>query len=128
MVLAAGVPGPDRAHLRRIFASSNWRLLEAANVEAVRAALSANAVGVVLCDSGLKEGCWKLLLNTLEELPRPPLLIVASRNADDALWSEVLNLGGYDVLPQPYESREVVRVLSHAWLHWKAGRSMTAAV
>jgi len=54
---------------------------------------------------------------------RPPLLVVTSRKADDTLWSEVLNLGGYDVLAQPYERAEVVRILSLAWLHWKTSMS-----
>jgi len=39
--------------------------------------------------------------------------------ADDALWAEVLNLGGYNVLAKPFDSREVFRVVGNAWLHWK---------
>jgi DNA-binding response OmpR family regulator len=48
-----------------------------------------------------------------------PLLIVTSRSADDALWAEVLNLGGYNVLAKPFDSREVFHVVANAWLHWK---------
>jgi DNA-binding response OmpR family regulator len=49
----------------------------------------------------------------------PPLLIVASRTADEYLWAEALNLGAYDVLSKPYHPAEVIRVLSMAWLHWR---------
>ena len=45
----------------------------------------------------------------------PPQLIVADRLADDALWAEVLNLGGYDLLMTPFEPEEVLRVVSMAW-------------
>ena len=45
----------------------------------------------------------------------PPQLIVADRLADDALWAEVLNLGGYDLLMTPFEPEEVWRVVSMAW-------------
>lgn len=39
--------------------------------------------------------------------------------ADERLWAEVLNLGGYDVLPTPFEPDEVTRVCTGAWLAWK---------
>jgi hypothetical protein len=35
------------------------------------------------------------------------------------MWAEVLNLGGYDVLPEPFDGSEVIRILSLAWLHWR---------
>ena len=37
----------------------------------------------------------------------PPRFVVSSRLADDHVWAEVLNLGGYDVLCTPFEAREV---------------------
>jgi len=54
----------------------------------------------------------------------PPMLIVASRTADEYLWAEALNLGAYDVLSKPYRAAEVVRVLSMAWLHWMNRNTM----
>ncbi len=41
-------------------------------------------------------------------------MIVASRVTDEALWAEVLNLGGYDVLVQPFDRTEVLRVTDAA--------------
>jgi hypothetical protein len=41
-------------------------------------------------------------------------LVVASHCADEFLWAEVLNLGGYDVLAQPFEDGDVLRVLASA--------------
>jgi FixJ family two-component response regulator len=52
-------------------------------------------------------------------MPAPPLLVVTSKNADDALWAEALNLGAYDVLSKPFDKTEVMRIISLAWLHWK---------
>ena len=43
---------------------------------------------------------WKKVLSDLRRFAHPPQLIVTSRTADDYLWAEVLNIGGYDVLPQ----------------------------
>jgi hypothetical protein len=42
--------------------------------------------------------------------PFPPSLIVFSCLADEFLWAEVLNLGGFDVRMTPFEPEEVLRV------------------
>jgi hypothetical protein len=44
-------------------------------------------------------------------------VVVTSRLADDYLWSEVLNLGGWDVLAKPFREQEVLYVLDSAWIH-----------
>ena len=63
----------------------------------------------------LPDGDWKLVLNGFDSLPMPPNLIVTARVANDELWAEVLNLGGYDVLAQPFDTQEVYRVVFLAW-------------
>jgi DNA-binding response OmpR family regulator len=45
----------------------------------------------------------------------PRILIVTSRFADDYLWSEVLNFGGYDVLSKPFSEEEVRHVFASVW-------------
>jgi len=55
-------------------------------------------------------------------MTHPPQLVVASRTADDRLWAEVLNIGGYDVLAQPFDSDEVSRVIAAARRHFDAER------
>jgi DNA-binding NtrC family response regulator len=74
---------------------------------------------VLICESELVDGTWHDLLDWTTHTQHAPLLIVASRSADDALWAEVLNLGGYNVLAKPFDSREVFHVVANAWLHWK---------
>jgi hypothetical protein len=63
---------------------------------------------------------WKLLLREIQGATYPPNLVVTSRTADERLWAEVLNLGGYDVLAQPLDRDEVERVLASAarHIHW----------
>jgi DNA-binding response OmpR family regulator len=66
---------------------------------------------VVLCEETLSDGNWRNLLQALDIEGRGTRLIVASRRADDALWAEVLNLGGWDVLMEPFDLDEVQRVI-----------------
>jgi DNA-binding response OmpR family regulator len=74
-----------------------------------------NDTSVVICERSLPDGDWKLVLSEFDRMPLRPNLIVTSRLADDELWAEVLNLGGYDVLAQPFHSDEVYHVVSLAW-------------
>jgi hypothetical protein len=78
------------------------------------ARLSLDSITVVVCDSGLPDGGWKDLLAYSADAPNGPALIVTSQTADEALWAEVLNLGGYDVLAQPFDQLEVTRVICSA--------------
>lgn len=42
------------------------------------------------------------------------LAFLQNHRADDLLWAEVLNLGGYDVLQTPFEANEVLPVVNLA--------------
>ncbi|MDW8129310.1 MAG: hypothetical protein RMI94_02100 [Bryobacterales bacterium] len=105
--------------LRHLFSHSNWILYTARGCAEAADLLQRRPIPLILCDFELADGTWRDMLRVLAELPEPSLLIVTSRTADEYLWAEVLNLGGYDVLLKPYDAQEVVRVVSLAWLHWK---------
>jgi FixJ family two-component response regulator len=72
----------------------------------------------VVCERNLAHGDWKDVLEVTASRPDRPPLIVTSRLADEYLWAEVLNLGGFDVLAKPLDKQEVSRVLNFAWEHW----------
>jgi len=76
----------------------------------------------------LRPGTWKELLEQITLLPDPPVLLVASRLADECLWAEALNRGVYDVLAIPFDPQEVLRYVSLAWQHWKVQHQIPAGV
>jgi DNA-binding NtrC family response regulator len=121
-VLAISSHEQDHVVLQTIFNHSNWRLRCARNWREARACLQAHDIPVIVCEAQLPDGSWKDVLTYTHSQPVQPLLVVTSRTANDSLWAEVLNLGGYDVLMKPLEQSEVVRVLSLAWLNWKTKR------
>lgn len=110
----------DRRSLRGIAASSDWEVGFAAGIWEARRALQEAPFGVVLSEPSVEDGHWEDLLNELGQMANPPPLIVTFRLADDRVWAEVLNRGGYDVLLKPLEAREVVRIVDQAWRQWKA--------
>jgi len=121
-VLAISPFDEDHIFLAHLFSHSNWQIHQARSCEEALEALHRYPIPVVLCESEMPDWNWKEALAELEQLPQAPLLIVTSRLADDNLWAEVLNLGGYDVLMKPFDRLEVLRVISLAWLHWKQQR------
>jgi DNA-binding response OmpR family regulator len=108
----------DVAALRHILHHSDWEITHVETVNAARKHLSRHAAAVVLCERDLPDGSWSDILSTTSEIEQAPLLLVISRHADDALWAEVLNVGGYDVLLKPFDKAEVARVVGMAWRNW----------
>jgi len=109
----------DHAVLEQIFNHRNWRLIKARSCAEGREKLSAARVSVVLCERELCDGDWKQLLSEASQCDDVPQLIVMSRLADERLWAEVLNLGGYDVIEKPFNYSEVMRVVSMAWRQYR---------
>lgn len=75
----------------------------------------------VLTEASLPDGDWKDLLNFANNLGISAPMIVTHRIADDSFWAEVLNLGCYDMLAQPFDSREVERIVSLACTQMPVG-------
>jgi hypothetical protein len=52
-------------------------------------------------------------------LTNPPLLAVSYQPTGRYFWSEVISLGGYDVLVKPFNPPDIFRMVSLAWESWK---------
>ncbi len=118
-ILAVSPAEDDHLLLAHVFSHSNWRFEGVRTCAEASKSLAQSGVAVVICAPELPDGSWRDLLARAARESVPPRLIVASRLADDALWAEVLDRGGYDVLSMPFEPPEVIRVVSLAWRQWK---------
>jgi DNA-binding NtrC family response regulator len=125
-VLSRSAVVDDHSHLENIFSSPQrtlfpdvvFSMIAKSSVSAAKSALKQGRISIVLCEHDLSPGSWKELLNSADGLPAPPV-IVTSRLADERMWAEVLNLGGYDVLARPLNSEEVLRTVTSAWSLWQ---------
>ena len=108
----------ERLLVHGVFAKLGWRLFEARTRKQAIECLERHPVQVVMAESEHPHWNWKMVLRDLRRLVRPPQLIVTSRLADDTLWAEVLNVGGYDVLARPFQADEVERVVAAARRHF----------
>jgi DNA-binding response OmpR family regulator len=118
-MLLAGPLDSFRGALRQILAAAHWQIREAATYAEAVGILNDQDIALAICDTEIGEGNWQALLDDLQSRAHPPNLIVSSRLADERLWAEVLNLGGYDVLVQPFDPGEVLRVAHMAWMDWR---------
>jgi DNA-binding response OmpR family regulator len=115
-ILSVSSAREDHAALRHILYELPWRITAATTCVEAKARLNRLRVSIILCERDLPDGSWKDLLSCISDAAERPLLIVTSRFADEYLWAEVLNLGGYDVLAKPFRDQEVRHVLASAWV------------
>jgi DNA-binding NtrC family response regulator len=100
--------------LHEVFRDAGWLLLEARDRRKALEYIDRHTVQVVIASCDVNEWSWQNVLDNLRRRDPAPQLIVTCRTADEQLWSEVLNCGGYDVLPQPFQRDEIERVVASA--------------
>ena len=105
----------DHIYLANLFESLSRKLYVARTRAQAQSYLRNPEVSLILCERDLADGSWKDVLSETAGRDAAPLLIVVSTFADDRLWTEVLELGGYDVVAKPFVPKEMVRVLNLAW-------------
>jgi len=117
----------DLALLQQVFDHANWTLYKVPTYRERMLQLSHGLVHVIICDCQLSDGSWKDVLSHLAPWSERPRLIVISKHADERLWSEVLEMGGFDVLATPLEESETAYAVGTAWLDWnnQHGRAKT---
>ena len=121
--------GEDHRALTEILRPAGWTVECTRSYTQAARYLERQEAPVVIAARDLPDVNWNALRNLLMRMAFPPKLIVTARLADDRLWAEVLNLGGFDVLAQPFCRGEVTRSVGHACRTWnREARELDAAL
>jgi DNA-binding NtrC family response regulator len=120
-LLAVSPYRDDHDCLKDMLCRGNWTVRTAESCDEAVQAVKDSTPAVVACETDLPDGNWKDLFNLLTSLQNPPPVVVLSRHADESLWAEVLNWGGYDVLAKPFDATEVSRVFEMACRYGRRG-------
>lgn len=108
-------PHPEDArNLARMLGSMPLSFEHVKDIKQARAKLLEKGFGVILTEAKLPDGIWLDVLGLARQTSPDTEVIVTDSLADARVWSEVLNLGGYDMLAQPFYAPEVQRILSNA--------------
>ena len=109
------MPQERRSRLLDHLSGIDAKVLTASSCgEAIELLREAPSVRVVLTDLALPDGSWFDVLNCVGDLNGSAAVVVCARVADERLWTQVLEAGGFDVLVEPYQEREVRRILGAA--------------
>ena len=115
-ILSVSAADEDQTALSRMLDQLPFAVTPARTFGEAATALTREQFDIILCECRLPDGNWIEILERIADTGERPLLIVTSRLADESLWAEVLNLGGYDVLATPFRRQEVHHVLTSAWV------------
>ncbi len=113
----------DRPSLEQVLSPFPWKFRVACGECEARAMLAGGFIPVVIIDGDAQSVSWRGFLEqgaTADDAQRPKYIIV-SRLADSGMWAEVLNLGGYHLLPNPVAAEELAWVMRSAL--WEPGRA-----
>ena len=69
---------------------------------------------LVLVDSRISGGSWREILQFVRDTRTPYEVIICSRFGDEQLWAEMIEMGAFDLIPEPYDRLEVLRILQAA--------------
>ena len=101
----------DARAFREIAGDSRWLVVSVPDLTGAQAVIDKLRPRLVVCDTETEgRGSWRDLLGG-QDARRDFALIVVSRHADEALWAEVLNLGGSGMLAKPFAAERVERVI-----------------
>ena len=102
-----------------LFRYFNWSMRQLQTCQQALVFLRQNPLPLVISWCEMPDGNWKDLLRQLPLLTKPPLLAVSYQPTGRCFWSEVISLGGYDILVKPFGASDVFRLVSLAWENWK---------
>lgn len=108
----------DQQDLERIVGPCSWNLIWTRTCAGAIEAVERNEAPIIISGRIFPDGEWRDIWNRLRTRGEPPVFILASRSADDALWAEMLNLGGYNLLLKPFHPEEVIRTVHGALMEW----------
>jgi len=118
-MVAAFERDEDQGELEKIIGPCEWKVIRSGTCAAAIDAVERSEPQIVVSGRTFPDGEWKDIWDRLRARPNPPMFILASRLANESLWSEVLNLGGYDLLLKPLHPEEVVRTIHGALMAWR---------
>ena len=106
---------PQRPRLLRLLEEKGMETYLVAGIQEAQQKLRGLiSYDLLLVDAELSNGAWRDLLQFILDSKKPCELIVCSRLADERLWAEVIQYGAFDLITEPYEEREVIRIVQSA--------------
>jgi DNA-binding NarL/FixJ family response regulator len=105
----------DRILLQRLGKQHNWELCFTYSPREAFGLASQSYFELILCDRNQPGYPWREAMDRLAECSPRSCILLVSPVRDDALWRNVLQQGGYDVLIRPLREESALHAV-HAVL------------
>src|SRR5437867_2549349 len=107
------VMAPERqSRVLQFLANRNLDIFTAGGIEEAQRKLeSASVYDLALVDERLPDGSWRDLLQLLATRTGNCEMVVCATRGDERLWAEVIQCGAFDLVPDPIEKQEVLRIV-----------------
>ena len=117
----------DATTLSSMLGSLSVPIEYVADLAQARAMIRDGNYPVILTEANLRDGTWLDVLDLAHRVTPRSEVIVTDATADARFWAEVLNMGAYDLIAQPFATGEVQRILSNACARFSSAAQATAA-
>ena len=108
------MPSPRRLRLLTILERNGMETTAAGDFRDGRLKLQEQSYNLLFVDAELPGDPWQRLLQAVVASGKNCEVIVCSRCGDEQLWAEVLQCGAYDMIAEPFEEGEVIRIARSA--------------
>ncbi len=103
----------DAGRLAELLSPLDISLDHVPNLRSAERSLRCGNYRAILTEEVLADGEWTQVLALVREIAPGMEVLVTARLADARLWAEVLNLGAFDLVPQPFYAAEVRRIFEN---------------
>jgi len=107
----------DVEELRSLLRETPWELVDASRMEDPAVALKGAPVPILLFDRDTAGASWQVAMKRLIKSRRGVCVVLLSSVADQYLWDEVVQHGGFDLLTRPFRKEQVLSALMFAYAH-----------
>lgn len=109
------MPQGRRDRMLKLLSESGREVLTAEGVKEAQAKLAgAVKYDLAFVDSELPDGSWRDVLQFIVASHADCEMVVCSRCGDERLWAEVIQCGAFDLVPEPLERQEILRIMQSA--------------
>ncbi|HWP85287.1 MAG TPA: response regulator [Terriglobia bacterium] len=109
------MPPERRERLLRVLSDGGLEIATAENITEAQMRMSASGkFDLAFVDSDLPDGSWRDMLQLIVASGAGCEMVVCARCGDERLWAEVIQCGAFDLVPEPFERQEVLRIVNSA--------------
>lgn len=118
-VLAVLRSPQDREAVSACAQATGWTLKLLDTVDQAVSTADSEPVALIIVDRDVSEHDWRRSVQILANTLSTPCVLLASSVVDPYLFQELVKHGGFDVIPKPIQSKELVRLGRLAFAFWR---------